>query len=109
MGYGMTWLNSAARARAHGGAVERFEVTEIYERDEWCCWICRQPVDPALCSPDPLSKSLDHVVPISERGPHARDNVRLAHAICNSRRSDAIVAAKAMSLGDKPNDAGEGR
>jgi hypothetical protein len=95
VGYGMTWQNSAARAEAHGGAVEWFDVVAVYERDEWLCWICGQPVDPALRAPDPLSKSLDHVVPISEGGPHVRENVRLAHAICNSRRSDAMVAAKA--------------
>jgi 5-methylcytosine-specific restriction endonuclease McrA len=94
MGYGLTWHNSAARARAHGAQVEWFAVTEVYERDAWRCWICGQPVDPALRAPDPLSKSIDHVVPISEGGPHTRANVKLAHAACNSKRSDAMVAAQ---------------
>lgn len=34
--------------------------------------------------------SIDHVIPLSKRGMHEWDNVRLAHRICNSRKSDKL-------------------
>lgn len=34
--------------------------------------------------------SIDHVIPISKGGTHTWDNVRLAHRICNSLKSDKI-------------------
>lgn len=62
--------------------------TEIFERDQWICGICKRPVDPTLSWPDPQSATLDHIVPISEGGEHTRANCRLAHLRCNSARRD---------------------
>lgn len=36
--------------------------------------------------------SLDHVVPLSRGGAHSMSNARLAHAYCNSIKSDSIAA-----------------
>lgn len=65
---------------------------EVYERDSWICKICNNPVDSGLDWPDPMSPSLDHVVPISKGGPHAYTNVQLAHLGCNSRKQDRYEA-----------------
>lgn len=67
--------------------IERFDPLEIYGRDGWLCGICGEAVDPAALHPDPLSASLDHVVPLSKGGDHTRENSVLAHLICNIRKS----------------------
>lgn len=57
--------------------------------EETECWLCGQPVDPDLRHPDPFSASIDEVVPVSRGGnQYSRDNVRLAHLLCNMRRGD---------------------
>lgn len=66
-----------------GARVERFSPAEIYERDRWTCGICKRPVDHRTEYPDPLSPSIDHVVPLSLGGDHTRENVQCAHLVCN--------------------------
>ena len=78
------------RARMLGAITERFNDKEIFIRDNWCCGICKEAVDPTLNHPDPMSASLDHVVPLSRGGSHTRDNVQLAHLRCNLRKNDKL-------------------
>jgi 5-methylcytosine-specific restriction endonuclease McrA len=55
------------------------------------CGICGQPVDKKLRFPHPMSKSIDHIIPI-HRGGHPSDieNLQLAHLSCNRAKSDKI-------------------
>lgn len=76
------------RASMYGAGVERFNSREIYMRDRWICGICRKKINPKLRHPHPMSASLDHVIPLSEGGPHTRANTRAAHLRCNCRRSN---------------------
>lgn len=72
------------RALKRGNATGRpVDLLAIAERDEWTCQLCHEPVDPALQYPDPMSKSEDHVLPLSKGGAHDPDNVQLAHLRCN--------------------------
>lgn len=77
------------RARIKGAAiVETFAAVEIYERDQWTCGLCAQPIDPTLAHPDLMSASLDHIVPLAKGGDHSRANVQAAHFLCNSIKGD---------------------
>lgn len=79
------------RAALRTGDVEWFDGREIYERDEWVCQICHEPVDPAAMWPDPRCASLDHIIPVSRPGTsHTRANVRLAHLDCNIARGNRM-------------------
>ena len=78
----------ARRAWMAGADSEEFDRIEVFERDGWVCGICTLPVDPDLDYPDPMSRSLDHVIPLSHGGPHTRANTRCSHLICNARRGD---------------------
>lgn len=69
-----------------GADSESFNPTEIYERDRWTCGICRKRINRKLRYPDPMCASLDHVVPLSEGGPHTRANTRASHLRCNITR-----------------------
>ena len=57
--------------------------------EEDMCWLCGQPVDKTLKTPDPGSPEVDEVLPISLGGsPIKRSNVRLSHRLCNVRRGN---------------------
>lgn len=63
---------------------------EIGDRDGWQCELCGNPVDRWLEYPDPLSSSLDHILPVSLGGIHDPSNVRVTHLRCNIRRGNRI-------------------
>lgn len=67
---------------------ERINPIFIFERDQWICGICGKPVDKNLKRPHPMSKSLDHIVPLSKKGNHTYDNLQLAHLVCNIKMSN---------------------
>lgn len=79
----------ARGAQLYYGWISRFDRLEIYERDNYTCWLCNEPVD---MEDDPKigdwSPSLDHVIPRSRGGSHDPENLRTAHRWCNSVRSD---------------------
>jgi len=80
------------RARKLGATVEEFSDLEIYERDGWTCQLCSGDVDSSLRWPEPMSASLDHVIPLSRGGEHSRVNTQLAHLDCNVRKGAKIEA-----------------
>src|SRR5688500_13885656 len=55
---------------------------DIYERDDWTCQVCGQPVRRTEKFPHPESPSIDHVKPLAEGGDHVPDNVRCTHLRC---------------------------
>lgn len=59
---------------------------DLYERDDWTCQICGDPVPLVTTYLHPLGASLDHVIPRSLGGSHANENLRMAHMMCNSLR-----------------------
>lgn len=78
------------------GPVESFTTSEIGNRDGWVCGICQDTsrlVDPGPHAPRALSSSLDHIIPVSGGGQHARANVRIAHLWCNVERNSGEVAS----------------
>lgn len=59
------------------------------------CGICGKPVDKTLPWPNPLSKSVDHIVPVSLGGhPSDIDNMQLAHLACNRAKSNKLMEQK---------------
>lgn len=76
-------VDQRRRARKAGVPSEQIVATEIYERDGWVCGICLDPVLADLDYPEPLSASLDHIVPLSRGGAHVSSNVQCAHLVCN--------------------------
>ena len=75
------------------GPVEKFLNVDVFERDDWLCGLCGEPVDKDLSWPDPMSASLDHIIPLSRGGAHTLDNVQLAHLVCNIRKNNQVTAS----------------
>lgn len=69
------------RAQKNGTATEKIRAVEIFARDEYRCYLCGEETSGEW--PEPLSPSLDHVIPLSKGGTHTQDNVKCAHLRCN--------------------------
>lgn len=87
--------NARRRARKRDAFVEDVPRFEIFERDNWECRIlgCLYPgilVNPDASWPDPLSASVDHVIPLAKGGLHERVNLVCAHLHCNIVKRDRI-------------------
>lgn len=71
------------------------------------CGICGQPVDKQLPSTDPMSATIDHIIPISKGGhPSDLNNLQLAHWCCNRQKSDKLfreqkVLQKSQVIGNR--------
>ena len=79
-------------AKKFGPGYERFNRLEVFERDEWICAICHEPVDPALSYPDPMSASLDHRIPLAKGGKHTYNNSQCTHLFCNESKGARLIA-----------------
>jgi len=81
------YANLSRGARTSG----RYDKREIAIRDGWLCHICAGSIAPHLWGAiDPGAPNIDHVIPISRGGSDTADNVRLAHALCNNRKSNKV-------------------
>ncbi len=83
------------RAQKRKTTIEVFTHDEIFTRDKWVCQLCKRPVLAELRFPDPDSPSLDHRIPLSRQGTHTRDNVQLAHLLCNVSKGAKLYAVEA--------------
>ena len=56
------------------------------------CAICGLPVNKSLRFPDPLSPSVDHIIPVSKGG-HPADisNLQLTHLVCNQVKGSKLT------------------
>lgn len=67
----------------------------LFTKDKGICHICGKPcdyedytVDGDIFIAGNWYPSIDHVIPISKGGRHSWDNVKLAHRLCNSVKSN---------------------
>lgn len=65
-------------------------IPDLIKRDGTDCGICGDDIDSDLKFPHPRSLTVDHVLPRSLGGLDSLDNLRLAHALCNSTRQNRL-------------------
>jgi len=61
-------------------AYRKMLLSFLFAKDGGNCWICGKPVAWG-------DESVDHVIPRCRGGPDEHTNLRLAHRVCNLRRS----------------------
>ena len=76
-------LNRKRRALKRGVRHVAYATDYIFERDGWICQLCGRKINRRLKYPNPRSKSIDHIVPLSKGGNDSPSNVQAAHLRCN--------------------------
>ena len=61
---------------------------DVFEDDNFTCYLCEEVLSPDVYSPHPKSLSIDHVIPVSKGGLDIRENVRTACLDCNRKKND---------------------
>jgi hypothetical protein len=89
----------AARGRGLHRKVSPALRSYIYRRDRGVCHLCRRRVAMTKAAPHPRSPVLDHLVPLSLGGSTTRDNLRLAHWLCNEVKSNRPANEQLMLVG----------
>ena len=95
------------RARLREAFVEDVNPFIVLERDNWECHLCGGSIDPSLKSPERMSWSIDHVIPLAKGGTHEYSNCKAAHRVCNSRKGaslDYVPNVDAELLGGANDD-----
>lgn len=80
------------QARKRGKPSEKIDIIAVFNRDNWTCQLCGEPVDPSASPRTSPSASLDHIIPVShpDYPGHLWNNVQLAHYGCNSRKKNRL-------------------
>lgn len=70
------------------------------------CALCGLPINKNLKYPDPMSISIDHIIPISKGGKSSLDNLQATHLICNKQKGTKIIALskKEIAIEDREKD-----
>lgn len=90
------------REGSHRAAFDRNRI-KIYAT-QTICGICGNPVDMSLKAPDPMSKTIDHIIPVSRGGhPSDIDNLQLAHRICNEKKNNKLPGTVINGINVKGN------
>jgi 5-methylcytosine-specific restriction endonuclease McrA len=85
-----TDAQAARTARTRTTRVERVRRIDVFDRDGWVCLLCHVSIDPGLKYPDPMSASIDHIVPLARGGVHSMANCQAAHLGCNVRKGSRL-------------------
>lgn len=59
----------------------------VYEMCDGICWVCGYDVDLTLKDPHRMSPVMDHYNDLADGGRYTKDNMLLAHKICNEIRA----------------------
>lgn len=63
----------------------------ILRKTATVCALCGLPLDNTLKHPDPMSTSVDHIIPVALGGRSSLDNLQATHLICNMRKGKKII------------------
>lgn len=71
----------------------------LHERDGGKCPFCHKRINLDLLYPDPLSPSVDHIIPLSRGGDDTRANKQLTHLVCNYRKHTKALGEQLRLIG----------
>lgn len=74
------------RALKLGATIGEIDLDALWESQAGLCGICGDYIDRDVRWPDPMSASVDHIVPLSKGGAHAQFNLQWTHLGENSAK-----------------------
>lgn len=80
-----------ANGAGHSGHRYRQLRDRIMSQRPLICHICRRYIDPDLAFPNPASKELHCVIPVSRGGAVNDSNCVPAHRLCNQKLGNTIL------------------
>jgi hypothetical protein len=84
-------VQRAHRARKRGAVSDGYTRIEIFERDNWVCWICGDSVNRDADPLDLDAPTIDHKTALAVGGSDTRENVATAHRWCNSVKRELPI------------------
>lgn len=84
-----------AEARGRRRALKRSTTTGPIDLDAlWTgvCPLCELPMSLEPTAPDPMTRSLDHIIPLARGGTHEQSNLQWTHLRCNLRKGTRLTA-----------------
>ena len=81
-------MQGAAKYGAQRKTYDRNRKKVMMSQD--VCGICGRPVNKKLRFPDPMSATVDHIIPWEKGGDCSIGNLQLAHLCCNRQKADKI-------------------
>ena len=79
------------KAKRYGRIVEKIDYDKFIKETENICGICKLPIDASLPGTESLSLTIDHIIPIGCGGNHTKENIQLAHYVCNVKKNKTII------------------
>lgn len=80
------------RARKNAAPVEKVDLRALWVSQCGICALCGERIDDSLPWPDPMSRSLDHRIPLARGGSHTRENLQYVHLVENLRKGARLSA-----------------
>jgi len=77
---------SRRRASTMTTEIDAIDYGRVRERAAGQCYICEGPILPDHPT------HFDHVVPLTRKGTHTQDNIRLVHKTCNLRKHNYLIS-----------------
>lgn len=78
------------RRRISEASMGPVDLAALWDDCEGVCALCGELIDFDLAHPDRLSKSVDHIVPLSKGGTHEQSNLQWTHLVCNIRKGATV-------------------
>lgn len=76
------------RALKAAVAIGAVDLDALWVAQAGLCGLCGEVIDKGLAWPDPMSASVDHIVPLSLGGAHSQDNLQWTHLVGNVRKGN---------------------
>jgi 5-methylcytosine-specific restriction endonuclease McrA len=95
-------FSKSSKRRGSGGAKHvtksKIKIRQLCEQQKWKCSLCGGRISLKYKNPDPLSISVDHVIPVSLGGTHDLANLRIAHRGCNIKKGNRSLGPEQLRM-----------